>query len=144
METVELVKQAENKQSVELITNNNMLGRGGFGDHPENINHNGRPKKGSAWADILREVVEQVAPDSGGKTVKELIALRLVKECLNGNIRAMKELFNRTEGLPKARAETAGPIRDGSDKIAELLQYMCEVLHEDEELERQQLPSSDT
>lgn len=72
-------------------------------------NPKGRPPSGSAWSDILREIGEEVEKKSG-QTYKELVGKRLWVECVNGNISAIKELFNRMDGMPKQQTELQGAV----------------------------------
>ena len=62
-------------------------------------NPGGRPKKEWTWAKLLEEVGEEVEPKSK-KKYKELVSKRLWVACVNGNIHAIKELFNRMDGMP--------------------------------------------
>lgn len=86
----ELDKQDNNK-----IPNPN--GKGGFADNPQNINRNGRPKSGVSWADIVREVSDEINPETGRER-KELIVRRLFKEALDGNMTAMRILWGSVVG----------------------------------------------
>lgn len=72
-----------------------------------NINRKGRPPTGNAWAELLRAVGEEKEPKTG-KKFKELVSKRLWIECVNGNIGAIRELFNRMEGLPKQAIKHEG------------------------------------
>lgn len=78
---------------------NNSGGRG-FASHPENINREGRPPAGWSWAELLRDMGEEIEPKTG-KQFKQLVTKRIWLECVNGNVGAIKELFNRMEGMPK-------------------------------------------
>jgi len=62
-------------------------------------NPGGRPKKDWTWGQMLETIGEETELKSG-KKFKELVSRRLWVECVNGNITAIKELFNRMEGLP--------------------------------------------
>jgi hypothetical protein len=62
-------------------------------------NPGGRPKKDWTWAKLLERVGEEIEPKSG-KKFKELVSRRLWLECVNGNLIAIKELFNRMDGMP--------------------------------------------
>jgi hypothetical protein len=73
-----------------------------------NINRKGRPVTGNAWTDLLRAVGEEIEPKTG-KPFKELVSKRLWIECVNGNVYAMRELFNRMDGMPKQAFEHSGP-----------------------------------
>lgn len=74
-----------------------------------NINRKGRPSKGWAWTELLEEVGEQVEEKSG-KKFKELVSKKLWEECAKGNIPAIRELFNRMEGMPKQQTEIQGAV----------------------------------
>jgi len=98
MDSAKLEKQVNNKSDY----NRNSNGVGGFGEHAENINRSGRPRNGQTWRDILTEVGETVVSQSHGKSFKEAVAVKLWEEALKGNINAMKILFERMDGIPKA------------------------------------------
>lgn len=72
-------------------------------------NPKGRPPKGWSWAEILEDVGEEIEPKSG-KQFKELVSRKLWKECAKGNISAIRELFNRMEGMPKQQTEIQGAV----------------------------------
>ena len=62
-----------------------------------NINKAGRPKKGRAWADAIKEVSERV-DDKTGKTHKLLVAEVLFDKAKSGDIMAIREIGNRLDG----------------------------------------------
>ena len=62
-------------------------------------NPGGRPKKDWTWAKLLEEAGEEIDPKSG-KKFKEQVSIKLWEACLKGNIPAIKELFNRMDGMP--------------------------------------------
>jgi len=62
----------------------------GFASHPENINRNGRPKKGESITDLLRETVDKQA------LVDKLIEIAIEK----GDIQALKYAIDRMDGKP--------------------------------------------
>ena len=72
-------------------------------------NPGGRPKKDWTWANLLEQVGEEIEPKSG-KKFKELVSKRLWVACINGNIVAIKELFNRMDGMPSQHTELDGNI----------------------------------
>lgn len=76
-------------------------------------NPGGRPKKDWTWSGLLEKVGEEIEPKTG-KPFKELVSKRLWIDAINGNLGAIKEIFNRTEGLPIAKQEITG--KDG-DKL---------------------------
>lgn len=58
-------------------------------------NPKGRPKKGSAMADALRTVLNK---SEDGKQNKRAVAEKLVELARDGNIEAIKTIFDRTDG----------------------------------------------
>jgi len=96
MENKEAVKQQKNSDSKEQKEPKKT----GFQLFPENINRNGRPPKSWSWAELLEDVGEEIE-EKTGKKFKHLVSKRLWFECINGNVGAIKELFNRMEGMPK-------------------------------------------
>jgi hypothetical protein len=72
-------------------------------------NPGGRPKKEWTWSKLLEKIGEEEEPKSG-KKFKELVSRRLWVECVNGNMPAIKELFNRMEGMPKQQTEIQGAV----------------------------------
>lgn len=102
----EQAKQEENKDNT---TSNNPEGKGGFGDHPENINKNGRPPKNWAWADLIEDAVDEMVDykdNEGNKLsieVKKALIKKLVQLALSGSTKAINILFDRTEGKPLQR-----------------------------------------
>ena len=91
-------------------------GKGGFGDNPANRNINGRPLKGTALSDMLRDYLERentegvfinydghfaFDKDSPLKLKlknKELLARALIRAGLEGNTSAFTQIFERLEG----------------------------------------------
>jgi len=62
------------------------------------INRNGRPKKGAALTDILNGKLDSI--HKAGKTKKEAIADKIIELALNGDITALKYIFDRIDGKP--------------------------------------------
>ncbi len=62
-------------------------------------NPGGRPKKDWTWAKLLAQAGEEIEPKSG-KKFKEVVSQKLWAACVGGNIMAIKELFNRMDGMP--------------------------------------------
>lgn len=108
--------QPEKQEENRIV--NNPEGKGGFQDHPELINKSGRPPKGSAWSEVLEEIGETVDPKSN-KTYKELVGLRIWQLCMSGNVSAIRELFNRMEGLPRIKLEHSGKVDTGLHELVE-------------------------
>ena len=68
----------------------NATGKGGFGDQPQYINRDGRPKKGESVTDLLRETVDKQA------LVDKLVEIAIEK----GDIQALKYAIDRMDGKP--------------------------------------------
>jgi hypothetical protein len=82
----------------------------GFQAHPENINRKGRPPAGWSWADVIREVMERVDPQSK-KAYKTALAEALFKAAQGGDVQALKEIGDRMDGRPMQKTEISG--KDG-------------------------------
>ena len=74
----------------------------GFQLHPENINRNGRPKRGWAWNELIEDAVNESLKNEEGNEIeiKKLVVKRLVKMAAEGDIQAIKEIMNRMDGMP--------------------------------------------
>ncbi len=66
----------------------------------ETGNKNGRPKI-TKLTDALREQLAEIAPDAPEETQAEVIARALIREAISGNVQAIREIADRTEGKPK-------------------------------------------
>lgn len=66
----------------------------GFAAHPENINRNGRPPRGETLTDVLKETID-----------KEQIATKLYELAMNGDVGALKYIYDRVDGRPKETIE---------------------------------------
>ena len=79
-------------------------------------NPNGRPKKGEAWADVANELLNSKEIDitmkmadgkvkrlslESDKSFRHAVIVGMIKEAMNGNVQAAKELADRTEGKSK-------------------------------------------
>ncbi|MGI8642291.1 MAG: DUF5681 domain-containing protein [Pyrinomonadaceae bacterium] len=67
-------------------------------------NPNGRPKS-AMLSDALRRKMLDAMPDASEKTVADGIADALIKQALNGEVSAIKEVFDRTEGKVSQRID---------------------------------------
>jgi hypothetical protein len=81
---------------------------GGFKEHPENINRNGRPKKGETFTDIIQSELSKqnvILNQEGGKitiSAKEAVVRKLINLAVNeGNFNAIKYLMDRVDGSPR-------------------------------------------
>ena len=84
-------------------------------------NPNGRPKKSTSWSEIANSLLDSseiliVYTTSKGtedlhikvdknKTIRHAIVSSLINEAMSGNISAIKELYDRTEGKPAQKIE---------------------------------------
>jgi hypothetical protein len=118
----------------------NLTGKGGFGDHPENINREGAPTRGQDWrrtikriTDMTREeAIEYVGKKSKiGRLLKELPADLPIKDALvfisviqygrDPNPRMLSVLMDREEGKP------AQPITgDPNNPLKVIIEYANE------------------
>lgn len=111
--------------------------KAGFNAHPENINSKGRPPKGWAWSEILEDIGERVAPGTEGhpntKPFKQLVGERLWVECVNGNVVAIRELFNRMEGMPKQKVDFGGKVDTGVEDLAMIMRELIDSPDEEQD-----------
>jgi HPt (histidine-containing phosphotransfer) domain-containing protein len=63
-------------------------------------NPSGRPKL-TRLTDALRQQLAEINPDAPEETVAEEIARALISEAKTGNVQAIREIADRTEGKPK-------------------------------------------
>ena len=110
-----LVKQNKNKS--ENPMNLNPTGRGGFGDHPDHINKNGRPKLGNAISDVIRgslddeiDIVDKKTGQIRKITKREALSEVLLKLGISGNLRAIELIMDRLEGKPRQSIKHEGDI----------------------------------
>jgi hypothetical protein len=66
----------------------------------ERRNTAGRPRL-TKLTDSLRQQIAETNPDAPEETIAETIAKNLITLALSGDVQAIKEIGNRTEGLPK-------------------------------------------
>jgi hypothetical protein len=74
-------------------------------------NPNGRPKL-TRLTDALREQLAETNPDADGETQAEQIARALIREAVSGNVQAIREIGDRTEGKPKQSLDLDLQISD--------------------------------
>jgi hypothetical protein len=91
-------------------------------------NPSGRPKSKTITA-AYRKLLEGLVPkDRRGRTWAELIAAAQVRIAALGNVRAAREIADRTEGRPSQRLEltgdAGGPI-EVADAREQLLEKLC-------------------
>jgi hypothetical protein len=64
----------------------------------ESGNPKGRPKRDWTWAGLMEEASEEAL--ESGKTKKEILVDKIFELALKGDMMAIKEVFNRMDGLP--------------------------------------------
>ena len=77
----------------------------GFQLAPENINRNGAPKKEESISGLVRELLRN-KPTGNEKTYRELFAMRVMKLALEGDMTAIREIWDRMEGSVRGRGDT--------------------------------------
>jgi len=91
------------------------------------INRNGRPKKGECMTDILNRALDQERKIKEGETGKEKILIlrhalaeKLISKAVDeGDITAIKYIFDRLDGKPKESIELTDSATDA--KLKEIL-----------------------
>lgn len=80
----------------------NETGKGGFKDNPQNINRDGRKKKGKTLTDILVRHGRKRDVKDGAKNIsrKEALAKKLWAMALSGDITAIRYIYDRIDGRP--------------------------------------------
>jgi len=115
------VQSADKQSSYNRI--DNLKGKGW--KPGESGNPNGRPKKGEAWADVANELLNSKEIDitmkmadgkvkrlslESDKSFRHAVIVGMIKEAMNGNVQAARELADRTEGKSKERREVTNKV----------------------------------
>ena len=81
----------------------------GFEKRPQDINRKGRPPKEYCLTDILKEQgnIKDVETSSGKISRKQAIARKLWAMAMEGDVTALKYLYDRVDGRPKETITTA-------------------------------------
>ncbi len=74
-------------------------------------NPRGRPKL-TRLTDALREQLAETNPDAPEETIAEQIARALISEAKSGNVQAIREIADRTEGKPMQKVDLDLQIND--------------------------------
>jgi hypothetical protein len=77
----------------------------------ETGNPQGRPKL-TKLTEALREQLAELNPDAPEETIAEQIARALIREAKTGNVQAIREIGDRTEGKPKQAIDLDLQIND--------------------------------
>ena len=100
--------------------NRNPEGKGGFKDHPENINRKGRVPTGESMSDLLKIMMDEEKTidltDKKGKPtgrvrkvkLKTLFLEAVIRNALAGREQSQKTVMNYYDGYPKQNIEVEG------------------------------------
>ena len=72
----------------------------------------GRPKGSKSGTAALRRMARQFVDPKTGLTAEELIASKLIAKAIDGDLAAISQFYDRTEGKPGVRVELETEIRD--------------------------------
>ena len=102
---------------------NNIGGVTGKGWKPgQSGNPKGRPKKGEAWADVANDLLDSNEIDITMKTTsgkvrklnletdksfRHAVIIGQIKQAMDGNVQAARELADRTEGKSRERRQVS-------------------------------------
>ena len=103
-------KKTDGKQTVKgKFPPGNKVGK----QFPPGVSGNpqGRPKL-TKLTDALREQLAEINPDAPEETIAEQIARALISEAKSGNVQAIREIGDRTEGKPKQAIDLDLQIND--------------------------------
>lgn len=90
-----IVNEAEKQVDNKLV---------GFAAHPENINRNGRPPKGHSITETIRAMMDE-RPE-----IKKALAAKVLQMASEGDITAMKTIWNYLDGMPTQKQEITADI----------------------------------
>ena len=71
----------------------------------------GRPKL-TKLTEALREQLAEAMPNAPERTVAEAVARTLIREAISGNVQAIREIADRTEGKPMQKVDLDLQIND--------------------------------
>jgi hypothetical protein len=74
-------------------------------------NPNGRPRL-TKLTESLRQQLSEISPDADEQTIAESLARTLIREGLAGNVQAIKEIGDRTEGRPMQKVDLDLQVND--------------------------------
>jgi hypothetical protein len=64
----------------------------------------GRPKKGESLTELMKAFLEGVPPDKK-KTYKQLFIMKVYKKAMDGDIAAIKMIWNYVDGMPQQKMD---------------------------------------
>ncbi len=83
----------------------------------ERRNTLGRPKL-TLLTEALREQLSEAMPNAPERTVAEALARTLIREGISGNVQAIREIGDRTEGKPKQAIDLDLQVSDWRTEAA--------------------------
>jgi len=93
--------------TIDTSVKNNEISKApvaGFNVHPENINRNGRPPKGHSITETIRAMMDE-RPE-----IKKALAAKVLQMASEGDITAMKTIWNYLDGMPTQKQEITADI----------------------------------
>jgi len=89
-------------------------------------NKKGRPPKGTSFAEITKEYMEEIVNMGDGtkKRRKELLVAQTFKLMLQGNPAALNMMWNRHDGLQKQAIELETPVSKESKALNKNLEKL--------------------
>ncbi len=95
-------------------------------------NPGGRPKRDAITA-ALRDQLQSKMPGRDERTVAEAIAFVLVKRALRGDVRAIREIMDRTEGKPLLAVKMEGVVTlDATQRQKRIMELLARANRETE------------
>ena len=79
----------------------------GFQIHPELINRNGAPKKGTSITELVQKLLRK-KPQGQKLTYREMFAMKVLKLALEGDITAIKTIWSYMDGAPSGSVPIIG------------------------------------
>jgi hypothetical protein len=92
-------------------------------------NPKGRPKS-AMLSDALRRKLQEAMPDAPEKTLAYGVADALIKQALNGDVSAIKEVFDRTEGKVSQKIDASIDVFDWQTAIRDFGILPEDILNE--------------
>jgi hypothetical protein len=106
--------QTDNKRENGKFAKGNMFGN--RWQKGQSGNPAGRPKS-ALLSDVLRKKLNEQLPDNNDKSISEKIAEKLIELALQGDISAIKEVFDRTEGKPLQKVNASVGVTDWRETL---------------------------
>ncbi len=107
-----MARNNQKKKGVKKQVKKRRYNGGGFDEHPEHINPEGRPETPWTWRELFMKIAEE---KKKGKLRKEIAAQAQWAEMEKGNVKAFEKIADRMEGkaLEKIDHTTQGEKIEG-------------------------------